>query len=312
MKQVIITGGTSFLGLPLVRRLREAGVRVDAVVRPDSPRRDAAQAAGAHILPFALSEIDRLRALGSVEDGVFYHLAWDGVRGAVRQDEARQQANVDAALRALRVCADLGVRAFVCAGSQAEYGRTTGPIIEGESREAPDTAYGRAKLRLCREAADFCRARGIRFVWARVFSVYGPGDFEGSLVMSALRRMLADEPVALTDCTQRWDFLHVRDAAAALHRLGEREDAAGLFHVASGESRPLRAFVEEMRAVSGSHSRLCFGEIPQPPGGPVSLETQPRRLRALGWRPQVPFADGIAETAESIREDVKWTKQSVF
>lgn len=50
----------------------------------------------------------------------------------------------------------------------------------------------------------------------RFFSLYGPYDFEGTLVMSTLKKLMGNEPCDLTKCIQQWDFLYIDDAIEAL------------------------------------------------------------------------------------------------
>jgi dTDP-L-rhamnose 4-epimerase len=136
----------------------------------------------------------------------------------------------------------------------------------------------------------------------RYHNVYGPGmprdtPYAGvaAIFTSALRNGQA--PQVFEDGRQRRDFVHVRDVAAATVLACETH-AAGVraFNVGSGIPRS----VGEMAAAL---SRALHGPPPSVTGhyrlGDVRhITADSSRLRGeLGWRPQVDFADGMAELA---------------
>ena len=69
------------------------------------------------------------------------------------------------------------VKAFVGAGSQAEFGIANAKLSD-ELPKDPKTGFGIAKLAACRLSQLECANLGIRHVWGRILSCYGPGDNE--------------------------------------------------------------------------------------------------------------------------------------
>lgn len=57
----------------------------------------------------------------------------------------------------------------------------------------------------------------------RFFSLYGPNDYEGTMIISVLKKMLKDLSCDLTECIQIWDFLYIDDAIDALVILIEKQ-----------------------------------------------------------------------------------------
>ncbi len=292
MKTAVVTGATGFIGVHLIAELLASGYAVSAIVRPGS--QNLARLPwheNLTLLPMDMAEVSQLPGLLPAAD-LFFSLAWEGARGAARQDDALQQSNVTATLDAVDAAAILGARVFVGCGSQAEYGMQ-GAVTTEESPASPDTAYGKAKLSAFTQGAQRVAELGLRFVWPRIFSVYGPGDFPGTLVSSTLVKMGKNEAISCTACTQSWDFLHVSDAARALVLLAETEHASGVYNVAFGESCPLRWFVSCMKEIAESDSEIAFGAIPTPVN-PAGFSPCVDRLKALGWRPRVSFQEGIS------------------
>ena len=291
---VILTGATGFVGASLLRLLLEQpDVRVTAVVRPGSTHMGRLPAHAAldvvELAPERWSELPE--RVGRSAD-VFVHGVWRGTRGAARNDEALQQQNVEETKTAFRAACGMGCSVFVGMGSQAEYGPQK-TVTREDTVPAPDTAYGRVKLTAFRYCMEEGRKHGVRVYWPRIFSAYGPGDFDGTLLMQAARKMRRGEDAALTACTQMWDFVYVDDVARAMFLLMRGSAEPGAYNIASGDVRVLRDYMEEMRQALGSASELQYGAVPSPAGGLLGICPCIDKLTALGWRAQTPFRDGV-------------------
>ncbi len=169
----------------------------------------------------------------------------------------------------------------------------------------PNTEYGRAKLAFYEAIACICTENNISYKEPRFFSLYGPGDFSGTMILSILRDMLANRPCRLSECRQMWDYLYIDDAIEGLIRLCKEPCPDGVYNFGSGDTRPLRGFVEEMARLTQTSSKLLYGALPYPATGMVSIWPDVSKLkRELHWEPKVPFAEGIRTILESISNGI--------
>ena len=292
MKKIVITGATGFIGIHLIKQWLEKDAEVYAVIRPNSknagriPKNDHV-----HIVELKMEEYDNLPGLIGFAD-YFYHLAWEGARAPFRDDEEMQKNNYECTLQAYEAAKKLGCKFFLGSGSQAEYGSTTG-IVDENYPCNPTTEYGKQKLNASKELLKRAEHDGVKLIWTRIFSIYGPYDFQGTLVMTSIDKMLRDEPIEMTEGTQLWDYLYVSDAASAMVLLAEIECDNGVYNIASGDYKPLRSFIEEIKRILNSNSELKFGVVPYGPHGPVNLTPDSSKMQALGWKPAVEFDEGI-------------------
>ena len=292
MKKIVITGATGFIGIHLIEQWLEKDSEIYAVIRPHSknanriPKNDHI-----HVIELPMEEYDQLPMVINSAD-YFYHLAWEGARAPFRDDAAMQKNNYDCALQAYEVAKKLGCTFFLGSGSQAEYGSTTGIVDEGYPCN-PTTEYGKQKMNASKELLKRAESDGVKLIWTRIFSIYGPYDFKDTLVMLSIDKMLRDEPIEMTEATQLWDYLYVSDATAAMVLLAEKDCDNGVYNIASGDYKPLRSFVEEIKRIINSKSELRFGVVPFGPHGPVNLTPDSSKIKALGWRPAVDFDEGI-------------------
>ena len=179
------------------------------------------------------------------------HFAWDGVGSAGRSDTNIQIENIQNAKKAYLYAKLLGARKFLFAGSQAEYG------VGNHRVPMPVSPYGKAKLSFGRWATEQSLLSEIyddapmQFIHMRIYSVYGSGDHETSLVNTVLRAALRHEAITLGPCEQRWNYLEVHDLARAIRILLRSEDTrTGIYDIAGSDSRQLKKYVIAMNTIA--------------------------------------------------------------
>jgi nucleoside-diphosphate-sugar epimerase len=223
------------------------------------------------------------------------HLAWQGVPSRFRNDRI-QVENIGPAAQLLAISHEAGCRTWIGFGSQAEYGPKQQAIRESEP-PAPTSLYGMTKLATMEMSRTLSSLLGMRWVWIRVFSLYGPADEPTWMLPSLIQQLLRREVPALTPGTQMWDYLYVEEAAKAVAEVMETSSAEGLFNLGSGRARPLRQIVEEVRDVIDPSLSLRFGEVPFRSDQVMHLEADITRLKeAIAWRPDIDFAAGLQAT----------------
>ncbi|WP_407118300.1 NAD-dependent epimerase/dehydratase family protein [Bradyrhizobium sp. LMG 9283] len=293
--RIFVTGATGFLGCHVGEDLIEHGHEVAVLLRPGTK-------------PWRLATIlDRLTVIeGTLDDpaalgtgirsfapDAVVHMAWRGVGNSERNSKD-QVRNIADTLELVDLAVDAGATIFIGAGSQAEYGAYDRAITETDVPR-PTTQYGIAKLASGWMAERRCADRGLRFVWLRIFSAYGPRDSEAWLIPSLIRTLRAGGRMPLTVCEQRWGFLHARDAAAAVRIVLANPAAQGTYNLGSPDAPQLRQTAQQLRDLIG-RGELGFGEVPYRPDQVMVLAADVTRLEALGWHPVVGLDQGLRET----------------
>ena len=148
----------------------------------------------------------------------------------------------------------------------------------------------------------------MKFLDLRIFSVYGVGDHETTLVHTLVQAVLADRSMDLSPCSQMWNFMEARDLARAIAFLLEGGFGSGTYDLCSQNSRPLKDYVLEIeslgkaflekkegKTVSTSSSLLRFGERASNAEGPVDLKPSIKDLYDRGFQEKISFQQGIEE-----------------
>lgn len=299
--KVVVTGATSFIGAATVKKLLREQHQVIAIVRPGSANNkrltQAVQenpAAGLTIMPHDLADLSTL-TIGSNDIDIWIHIGWDGAGSSNRMNRKLQQSNIDHSLQAVRAAAGCGCRRFIFTGSQAEYGIHHQTITEDTSLQ-PVSEYGKAKLEFGTRAAILCRELGMDYIHTRIFSIYGPGDHPWSLIHTCLSTWRQNGTMKLGECTQQWNFLYIEDIAEALLHL-LTEGAAGVYNIASNDTRPLRDYIKELYTLCGNSGSYVFGtRAPNAEGAADLMPDITRITQQTTWRPTTSFTEGIYET----------------
>ena len=380
--KILISGVSSFLGIYTAKELLSQGHQVYGIVRKESKNREKLESLrGLQLISvdmkafssyaeegeLALAEGIRKQedrfsreaafsqngfALASLvpnDLNAIIHFAWDGVGSKGRENPEIQEQNLLMSKGFYQWGLQNGVKYFLFAGSQAEYGRGT--------RENPEpvSAYGKAKLSFSRyglsggrvvedsafpkqcfrsfddkEEAEQEKAKEteqkaeqkteqkteqkaeqenpMKFLDLRIFSVYGVGDHETTLVHTLVQAVLADRSMDLSPCSQMWNFMEARDLARAIAFLLEGGFGSGTYDLCSQNSRPLKDYVLEIeslgkaflekkegKTVSTSSSLLRFGERASNAEGPVDLKPSIKDLYDRGFQEKISFQQGIEE-----------------
>lgn len=294
--KIAVVGATSFIGLELLRALaKESNVELLAVARPTSPKVKEILEIGNNIkLKYlTLQEYEHLGTITGPVDCLVY-LTWNGTRGTSRDDHELQSFNYVQGIKAIISVMKAGCTKIITAGSQAEYGPWFMDRKETEEDlPNPNTEYGKYKLNFYNDAVKLGKMYHTKIIEPRFFSLYGPSDYEGTMIISMLRNMLEDKDCNLTKAVQTWDFLYISDAINGLMHLIKNNEAEGIYNFGSGESHPLRYYIEIMHHLTKSKSKLNFGIIPYPSTGIVNVNPDVNKLKNIGWTPKESFQEGI-------------------
>lgn len=292
--RAIVTGATGFIGQALCSELLQNGYEVVAVIRPDSEKKNKLpDDTSLRILEIPLEKIDMLHTCYHIQADYFFHLAWNGSAGAAREDFDTQHSNIAFTACAIRTSKECGCKKIIGAGSQAEYGVVNGTAFEDRTVPSPFMMYGTAKLAACQMGIVLARQLDIGFVWPRIYSVYGVGENPGTLVNYVMDTLKKGEIPELSPCENMWNFLYITDCARALRMLAESEEAQGICHVASKDTRLLKEFVTEMRDLIAPDVELGFGAKQADPKRTFRLQPDVSKLDSIGFQAEVSFAEGI-------------------
>lgn len=299
MKRAILTGATGAVGSALIKELINNDIEVLVLCREGSVRN-----CNIPSHPLVMQEYCDLSQLSNIQNetgkewDVFYHFAWKGTTGASRNDMYLQNQNVQYALDAVGVAKRFGCNTFIGAGSQAEYGRVEG-VLRPDTPVFPEIGYGIGKLCAGQMTREYAHQLGLKHIWVRILSIYGPNDGKQSMVMSTIAKLQAGETPQFTKGEQLWDYLYSGDAADAFRLLGEKGHDGKIYVLGSGSAHPLAEYIKEIRDVVNPNAEIALGVIHYSPKQVMHLEADIQDINNdTGWIPTTQYKTGIKKIIE--------------
>ena len=323
-RQVLVTGGASFIGSHLVNALVARGARVRVVDDLSSGRLENLKDHLAHgRVEFVNANLNAPGVADKIVDGmsVVFHLAADhGGRGYVDLHQAACATNLSLDGTMFQACRQAKVEKIVYASSGCVYpnqlqGDPDEILFLTEDMVGPpydaDNMYGWAKLMGELTLRAYYKDWGLKSASCRYFTVYGERGHENHAVIAMIARAFVrqDPFVVWGSGDQIRNWTHVSDIVSGTILAAEKIDDGTAVNLGTMERTRVIDAVHEVLQYTGHKARIELR--PDMPTGPLNRVADNALARKLlGWEPQVKFMDGLHKTidwyfATKDREKVK-------
>ncbi|GJM45268.1 MAG: GDP-L-fucose synthase [Gemmatimonadota bacterium] len=300
-KNVVVTGGTGFLGRHLVQRLREEGAEVTA---PSSRECDLLQPGNAR------------RLLSSAPQYVFHLAARVGGIGANRNHPAtffRDTLNMG--MNVLEAAREHSVGKLIQVGTVCSYPKVTPVPFREENLwngfpEETNAPYGIAKRALIVGSMAYGVEFGLRSANVLLLNLYGEEDNfdpESSHVIPALIRKCMeameegrDEIEIWGDGTATRGFLYVKDAVDGLLAVAEKSESPEPVNLGVPEEISIRDLAESVAGAVGFQGAFRY-DPSQPNGQPRRALDCQRAEELFGFRASTSMREGLQRTVDWYR-----------
>lgn len=321
-KQIIVTGGTGYVGSRVARVLAEQGYKIVVVDKVQPEERGITFPENVEFRHHDLRDkAEAMKALAG--GGVLLHLAADiGSLTYMHEHQAdiiTNNAAIDVAVYA--AARQTGITWIVYSSSSMVYQHVSRyPYTEKDAQgiPPPSNVYGFSKL----SGEFFCKAYraqyGIPFTILRYHNIYGPGeDSKGSspgdihVIPALLEKVITKKQYPLEilgDPSATRPFTYVDDAVEATAKVAmladEKSDKVRDtdFNIGTNRYHSIRELSEIIWKLFGDGREFAYTRVETPAITALRREVDISKIRTiLGWEPKTLLEDGLRATAEWIK-----------
>lgn len=294
-KNVLVTGGTGFLGTYFVKKLKETDAKI---FYPDSRQYDLRKNRNCHKVVHGMDIVIHLAAKVG---GIGYNLKYPGemffdniMMGAQLMEEARLA----------------GVSKFIAIGTVCAYPKFT-PIPFKEKDlwngypEETNAPYGIAKKMLLVQSQAYRQQYGFNSIFLIPVNMYGPGDnfdSESSHVIPALIRKTVEakrnnkkEIIVWGTGKSTREFLFVEDCVNAIILACEKYNKPDPVNIGSHSEISIKDLVNLICSIVGYQGKIVWDKS-KPDGQPRRKLDTSQALKEFGFKAKMPFREGLRRT----------------
>jgi len=130
----------------------------------------------------------------------------------------------------------------------------------------------------------------------RIFSVFGSGDHETSLISTCIRNFKENKDVHIGECIQSWNYIYIKDLCEAISLLSKKDlQGEFVFNVAGKTNRILMDYVKEIKRLLNSSSGIVVEKKEAASEGLPFLNPNIERLSRIGFVESYGFEKGIKD-----------------
>ncbi len=303
-RQILVTGGSGFLGTHVVQRLRDSGAETVFVPRRQDynlVQREAGE-----------------RLLADTRPEVIIHLA--AKAGGIGANMARPAEfffdNLMMGVQLMHAAWVAGVEKFVAIGTVCSYPKFT-PVPFKEDNlwegypEETNAPYGLAKKMLLVQSQAYRAQYGFNAVNLIPVNLYGPGDnfdLQTSHVIPALIRKFMEAVELGAASVTLWgdgsptrEFLFAPDAAEGIVLGAEHMESSQPVNLGSGQEISIRDLAAKIGDLVGFGGELVW-DTSRPNGQPRRALDISRAKELFGFEARTDLDQGLKQTIEWYRQ----------
>lgn len=313
-KNILVTGGASFIGSHLVELLVKSAAKVTVVDNLSSGKKINLQEV-LNDVEFIEKDLRNDEANSHIfenKDVIFHLAAMHGGRGYIdthpveclnnmildhKVYENSVKHNIGNIIQASSACVypiDLQ-----SSNSELNFLKEKDANFEEPGKAYSDGEYGWAKLMGELQLKAFCEQFKINGTSARIFTAYGERENESHAVIALIAKaMLKLDPFPIWgDGKQTRNFTYVKDTVYGLYLAGLNADGYNVLNVGSNKHHTINELCETIfQSLDWKPKELKY-EIDKPVGVKSRASDNLKILNLYNWEPNTNLIDGINETS---------------
>jgi len=305
--KVLVTGGAGFIGSRYARLLATSGAAVTVLDKLTYAGNRANLEGTPHDFVHGdVCDTELLARLVPGHDLVVNFAAESHVDRSIDGAADFVRTNVLGTQALMQACLEAGTPRIVQVSTDEVYGSIDVGSWDESARIGPRSPYSAAKASGDLVAQAYAITHGLPVSITRCGNNYGPRQYPEKLIPRFITRLLRGRRVPLYgDGGNVRDWVHVDDHCAGIRVVAERGEPGEVYHIAGTAELSNVELTARLLEACGAGWDMVE-RVPDRKGHDRRYSLDDSRLRALGYRPSVPFERGLAETVRWYEENPGW------
>ncbi len=304
-EKILILGGNGFIGIHLIRKLRDIGFECFSLSLNKLDKNNKEDKI--HYLYADISDYSELtNVIGQNKYDYVVNLSgYVDHRNLSNGGLSVLNTHFGGLLNLLRIIDLNYVKKIVQIGSSDEYGNINSPQNE-TMREEPISPYSFGKLACTNLLRMLHVSEKLPVVIVRLFLVYGEGQGFNRFLPQIIKGCLKNEDFPTSEGNQIRDFCYVSDIVDGIIAAMKSEQVNGhILNLASGEPIKIKNVIGKVLDIVGSGNPR-FGEIKYRSEENLSLYADISKAQKLiSWKPKIDFDIGLKKTIDYYSKIIK-------
>jgi dTDP-glucose 4,6-dehydratase len=305
--RLLVCGGAGFIGSNFVReRLRDHGD--DIVVLDKLTYAGREQNLEGLDVGFVHAGIEDAGAVATAiagVDAVVNFAAETHVDRSIAEPDAFVQTHAVGTWVLLEASRAAAVR-YLQVSTDEVYGSIEEGSFTESSPLAPSSPYSATKAGADLLVSSYFHTYGLQAVICRGSNNYGPYQYPEKLIpLMILNAVHGDRLPVYGDGMQVRNWLYVEDFARGIGHVLEHGAPGEAYNVGGPDECPNLEVVRRIIELTGADEGL-LEYVTDRPGHDRRYSLGSEKVRALGWEPQVHFAEGLEQTVAWYRDNPAW------
>jgi dTDP-glucose 4,6-dehydratase len=305
--KLLVTGAAGFIGSAYVRIAVAAGHDVTVLDKLTyAGRRENLDGVEHRFVHGAIEDPAAAREAMAGVDAVVNFAAESHVDRSIAGQDPFVTTHVIGTGVLLDAARELGVGRYLQVSTDEVYGSIDSGSFSETSPLNPSSPYSATKAAGDLLVSAHVHTHGLEAVICRGSNNYGPRQYPEKLIPLMTLNALHGDPLPVYgDGRQVRNWLYVEDFARAIHLVLERGAPGEAYNVGGPDECENVDVVERILALTGRDASL-IEHVTDRPGHDRRYSLSSDKVRALGWEPQVHFAEGLDRTVAWYRDNAAW------
>jgi dTDP-glucose 4,6-dehydratase len=304
--RLLVCGGAGFIGSNFVRIRLAEGDEITVLDKLTyAGRRENLQDLDVRLVVGGIEDPAAVADALAGCDAIVNFAAETHVDRSITEPDAFVTTHALGTYTLLEAAREGGVR-YVQVSTDEVYGSIESGSFTEQSPLQPSSPYSATKAGADLLVASYHHTYGLEALICRGSNNYGPYQYPEKLIpLMVLNAMHGDKLPVYGDGMQIRNWIYVEDFARGIATVLERGEPGEVYNVGGPDEAPNIEVVKRIIEYTGADESL-IEYVTDRPGHDRRYSLGSEKARALGWEPQVRFADGLERTVSWYRDNRWW------